>query len=109
MTLKYVKNESTRVRIQCAKDGYPFVLLVSKDGSNPSLAIKTLVKEHNHQFQRVLPNQACNARFLANHFKHKILKNPKYRVKDLKNDANDDELRVKPSYSKCKRTRKLVI
>ena len=34
--------------------------------------------------------------------------NPQYRVKDLKKVA-EDELRVKPSYSKCKRARILVL
>ena len=63
VTLKYVKNESIKVRVKCVEDGCPFVLLVSKDDSNSSLAIKTIVEKHNHQLQRILPNQACNARF----------------------------------------------
>ena len=63
VALKHVKNESNRLRVKCEEDGCPFLLLASKDGSNPSLAVKTLVDDHNHNCHRILPNQACNARF----------------------------------------------
>ena len=108
VTLKYLKNEPTRMRVKCVEDGCPFLLFVSKGSSNPSLTIKALVEEHNHPFQRILPSKACTARFLAKHFKNKILQTPKYKVKDLKKDA-EDELRVKISYSKCKIAKKLVL
>ena len=62
VTLKYVKNKLTRVRVKCAKNGCPFVLMVSKDGSNPSLTIKIVVEKHNHQFQLILTNEVCNTR-----------------------------------------------
>ncbi|KAK1384443.1 hypothetical protein POM88_022178 [Heracleum sosnowskyi] len=34
VSLKYVKNEPSRIRVKC-EEGYPFLLLVSKDGSQP--------------------------------------------------------------------------
>ena len=55
VTLKYVKNDSTRVKVKCAEDRCPFVFLVSKYGSNSILVIKTLVEEYNHQLQRIMP------------------------------------------------------
>ena len=62
VTLKYVKNKLTRVRVKCAENGCPFVLMVSKDGSNSGLTIKTVVEKHNHQFQIILTNEVCNTR-----------------------------------------------
>ena len=44
--LKFVKNDSTRIRVKC-EYGCPFLLLVSKDGSNLGLARKKLVQDHN--------------------------------------------------------------
>ena len=60
------------------------MLLVSKDGSNPGLAVKTLVEDHN--CYRIFTNRRCSARFLAKHFKKKILENHDCKVKDLMKD-----------------------
>ena len=46
VALKFVRSERRRIRVKCA-DECPFVLYVSKDGSNPRLAVKALVPKHN--------------------------------------------------------------
>ena len=45
VTLKYVRSEPDIIRVKC-EDGCPFLLYVSKDGSNLGLVVKTLVREH---------------------------------------------------------------
>ena len=44
--LKFVKSKLGRIRVKC-KDGCPFLLYVSKDGSNAKLIVKTFVPMHN--------------------------------------------------------------
>ena len=47
VALKFVKNERNIIRVKC-QDQCSFVLLVSKDNSNPGLVVKTLVQDHNY-------------------------------------------------------------
>ena len=98
-----MKNEINRIRVKC-EDQCPFVLLVSKDNSNPILVVKALVPNHNcyRIFTRVL------ATFLAQHYITIILEKHNYKVKDMKKNA-EEELRVNVGYSKCKRARSMVL
>ena len=98
-----MKNEINRIRVKC-EDQCPFVLLVSKDNSNPILVVKTLVPNHNYYriFTRVL------ATFLAQHYRTIILEKHNYKVKDMKKDGKE-KLRVNVGYSKCKRARRMVL
>ena len=103
--LKFVKNERNRIRVKC-EDQCPFVLLVLKDNSNPRLVVRTLVLDHDSY--RIFTNPRVPATFLAQHYKTRILENHNYKVKDMKKDAEED-LRVNVGYSKCKRSRRMVL
>ena len=62
-----------------------FVLLVSKDNSNPRLVVKTLVLDHNCYM--IFTNPRVSTTFQAQHYKTRILENHNYKVKDMKKDA----------------------
>ena len=98
VALKYVRSEPNKIRVKC-EDGCPFLLYLSKDGSNPSLVVKTLVPEHN--CYRIFKNLTASLKIIAMLFKQKILNKHDYKLKTLKHV--EQELRVHVSYSKCKR------
>ena len=87
VALKFVKNERNRIRVKC-QDQCPFVLLVSKESSNPGLVVKTLVPDHN--CYRIFTNLRASATYLTQHYKTRILKNHNYKVKDMKKDTKAD-------------------
>ena len=66
VALKYVRSEPGRIRVKC-EDGSHFLLHISKDGSNPSLVVKTLVVEHN--CYRIFKNPRASAKLIAMFFK----------------------------------------
>ena len=70
MALKFVKNEINIIMVKC-EDQYLFVLSVSKDTFNPILVIKTLVS--NDSCYRIFTNPRVLVRFLAKHYKSRIL------------------------------------
>ncbi|KAK1392488.1 hypothetical protein POM88_011544 [Heracleum sosnowskyi] len=104
VSLKYVKNKPSRLRVKCEK-GCPFSLFVSKDGNQPGLRVKTFLEEHN--CFRIFNNARCSTRFIASHFKSRILNRVDYKVKDMKSDA-EAELRCNVFF-KYKRAKKIVL
>ena len=105
VALKFVKNEINKIRVKC-EDQCPFILLVSKDNSNPGLVVKTLVPDNNNY--TIFTNLGVSATFLAHHYKTRILENHNYKVKDMKKDV-DKELTVNVGYSKYKQARRMVL
>ena len=87
------------IRVKC-QDQCHFVLLVSKDNSNPGLVVNFLVPNHN--CYRIFTNPKVSTTFLAQHYKTRILENHNFKVKDMEKDAKA-ELRVNVEYFKCKR------
>ena len=62
MALKYVRSEPSRIRVKC-ENVCPCLLYLSKDGSNPSLVVKTLVPKHN--YYRIFKNPRVFVQILA--------------------------------------------
>ena len=50
--------------VKC-EDGCPFLLYLSKDGSNPDLVVKTLVPTHN--CYRIFKNPRASAKIYISH------------------------------------------
>ena len=63
---KYARSELGGIRVKC-EDGCPFLLYLSKDGSNPSLVVKTLVPKHN--CYRTFKNPRASTKIIAILFK----------------------------------------
>ncbi|XP_050211280.1 uncharacterized protein LOC126661469 [Mercurialis annua] len=81
--LKIKPNETTRIRARCVSNpGCPFVILISKEGKNPGLKVKTLNLEHD--CYRVFENPACGAKFITMEMKRKLYRKPDMPAKDLK-------------------------
>ena len=70
VALKFVRSEPRRIRVKC-EDGCPFLLYVSKDGSNLRLVVKTLVPKHNRY--RIFNNPRDFSKFFAKLYKQKNL------------------------------------
>ena len=68
--------------------------------------MKTFVLEHD--CYRIFRNPRASANLLVKHYKQKILEKHDYKVKDLKQDV-EQELRVHVHYSKCKRARRMIL
>ncbi|XP_057790925.1 uncharacterized protein LOC131008039 [Salvia miltiorrhiza] len=81
-------------------------MLVSKDGDNGGLTIKTLFMEHYYFRQREIPS--LRQSYLANYFKDNIYKNPKFTTKDMQNEVRK-HLKLKVSHYKCIRAKHIVI
>ena len=106
MALKFVRSELGIIRMKC-DNGCPFLLYVSKDGSNLRLVVKTLVPKHN--CYRIFSKPRVSTKFSTKLYKNFFfLEKHDYRVKDLKQDA-EKELRVHVAYSKSKRARRMVL
>ena len=86
VALKFVRSELGRIGAKC-EDRCPFLLYVNKDGSNPLLAVNTLVLEH--KYYRIFSNQRAAAKFLAKLYKKLFLEKHNYKVKDQKQDAKE--------------------
>ena len=70
VALKFVRSEPGRIRMKC-EDECPFLLYVRKDGSNPGLAVKTLVPKH--KCYKNFNNPREYAKFLAKLYKQNFL------------------------------------
>ena len=101
--LKINPNEPFRIVAKCQNEkGCPFMLRISKDGKNLSVAIKTLIGEH--RCFRHFSILSASAKFLATHFKKKIYNNPAFKVKDMQDEAKE-LLKINVSLHKCKRAK----
>ncbi|XP_059283288.1 uncharacterized protein LOC132036896 [Lycium ferocissimum] len=103
--LKVDHSDSHRVRYKC-DSGCPFVCLISEDNKNQGYKIKTLHLEHN--CQPAFKNRRATQQALAHYFKNKVQNNPKYKVKDMRQDL-DDQFSLNISASKMKRVKRLIL
>ncbi|KAH0737613.1 hypothetical protein KY290_036318 [Solanum tuberosum] len=68
--------------------------------------INTLETEHT--CQEAFKNRRATQQALSHYFKNKIQNNPKYKVKDMRQDV-DDHFSLNISYSKMKRVKRLIL
>ncbi|XP_057774982.1 uncharacterized protein LOC130993960 [Salvia miltiorrhiza] len=105
--LRFVKNEKTRLRVVCVNTkSCPFLFYCSKIGNDGGVAVKTLILEHNCYKQREVPS--LTQAFLANHFKNRVYKDPKYTAKQIQEDVKI-QFKLHVSLFKCKRARKTIL
>ncbi|XP_070024680.1 uncharacterized protein [Nicotiana sylvestris] len=103
--LKVKKSDTTRVRYKC-DIGCPFVFHISLDQKDQGFKIKTLNLKHN--YDPAYKNKRATANTLAHYFKNKVQNNPKYKVKDMRVDL-EEQFKLNVSYSTMKRVKRLVL
>ncbi|XP_050210068.1 uncharacterized protein LOC126660546 [Mercurialis annua] len=104
--LKIHPNEPGRVRAKCVTDkGCKFLVFMSKDSDHPGLTLRTLHLEH--KCYRTFKNPIVSAKYLANHFRPLICKNPETKVKELRNIV-EMQLKVSVSEIMCKRAKRMI-
>ncbi|WMV39055.1 hypothetical protein MTR67_032440 [Solanum verrucosum] len=104
VALKVDKSDSIRLRYLC-DIGCPFECLISEDRKNQGFKIKTLNTNHS---ENAFKNRRATQEALAHYLKKKLQNNPKYKVKDMRQDL-DDNFNLNVSYSKTKRVKRLVL
>ncbi|KAK4261420.1 hypothetical protein QN277_004421 [Acacia crassicarpa] len=103
--LTIVHSDKRSFRVVC-QDGCPFTLYASTHGQSVGWEVKSLYNEH--MCARVFNNPRASTKWLAEYFKHKVQEDPKFKTKDMKNEAQR-ELKVNVSVYKCKRAKKLIM
>ncbi|XP_009786802.1 uncharacterized protein [Nicotiana sylvestris] len=83
--LKLDKSDKRRLRYKC-QIGCPFKYLISKDGKDQGVKIKTWRDEHD--CGEVFENRRATPAALARYFKRKIQNNPKFKIKEMKGKEN---------------------
>ncbi|XP_019231640.1 PREDICTED: uncharacterized protein LOC109212442 [Nicotiana attenuata] len=103
--LKVDKSDKRRLRYKC-QIGCPFKCLISKDGKDQGVKIKTWRDEHD--CGEVFENKRATPVALTHYFKRKIQNNPKFKIKEMKVDL-EDRFSLNVSDSKLKRVKRMVL
>ncbi|WMV13604.1 hypothetical protein MTR67_006989 [Solanum verrucosum] len=103
--LKVAKSDRKRLRYRCI-EGCPFAILVSLDGKGPGYKLKTFKQEHN--CEEALHNPRATTNTLSHYFKSKVQNNPKYALKDMKQDLMDN-FNLNTNDSKLKRAKRMAL
>ena len=101
--LTIIKGDTKRTRYGC-DIGCPFRCLISKDGKTEGFKIKTFINKHT--CEEAFFNVRADAVTLAQYFKNKLQNNPKYKVKDMRGELEND-LKLNVCQSKLKRAKRM--
>uniref|UniRef100_A0A3Q7G1B2 Transposase MuDR plant domain-containing protein n=1 Tax=Solanum lycopersicum TaxID=4081 RepID=A0A3Q7G1B2_SOLLC len=103
--LTIIKGDTKRTRYGC-DIGCPFRCLISKDGKTEGFKIKTFINKHT--CEETFFNARADAVTLAQYFKNKLQNNPKYKVKDMRGQLEND-LKLNVCQSKLKRAKRMAL
>uniref|UniRef100_A0A3Q7J9Q9 Transposase MuDR plant domain-containing protein n=1 Tax=Solanum lycopersicum TaxID=4081 RepID=A0A3Q7J9Q9_SOLLC len=103
--LTIIKGDTKRTRYGC-DIGCPFRCLISKDGKTEGFKIKTFINKHT--CEETFFNARADAVTLAQYFKNKLQNNPKYKVKDMRGELEND-LKLNVCQSKLKRAKRMAL
>ncbi|KAH0741474.1 hypothetical protein KY290_034517 [Solanum tuberosum] len=104
-SLKVAKSDRKILRYRCI-EGCPFAILVSLDGKGPGYKRKTFKQEHN--CEEALRNPRATTNTLSHYFKSKVQNNPKYALKDMKQDLMDN-FNLNTNDSRLKRAKRIAL
>ena len=79
--LKLRPNESSKVRVKCQKEGCPWELFTSYEGSSHNFIIKTY--NPKHKCDRRNKNKLCNHHFIAAYYQKRIISQPGIKIWEL--------------------------
>ncbi|CAN1139971.1 hypothetical protein LINPERPRIM_LOCUS23718 [Linum perenne] len=103
--LKWVKNESKRVRLQCKWDGCGWLFFVSL---NKPFNVLQLKKYVDHVCPEHYRNKFVTPRLIAKHYKQRIKTNPKWKNKHMRDTVRED-FGADVSTMQCSRAKRLVL
>ncbi|KAH0742795.1 hypothetical protein KY290_030788 [Solanum tuberosum] len=103
--LKQLKSDPSRLRYECVV-GCRFSLHISGDKDMPGVRIKTL--KNTHDCNEAFDNGRVDHLTIAYYFKSKLQNDPKYRIKDMRDDLKE-RFDVNVSHGKCKRAKRLIL
>ncbi|XP_050211777.1 uncharacterized protein LOC126661938 [Mercurialis annua] len=104
--VKMVKNEPTRFRVHCKKEGCEWHILASKVGATGDIVVKTYVPRHKC-FREFKIRQATK-NFLVDYFRDRITSFSHLKSKELKARAMR-ELKIDMTDIKCKRVKIILL
>ncbi|KAG5572686.1 hypothetical protein H5410_062452 [Solanum commersonii] len=103
--LKQLKNDPSRLRYECVA-GCRFSLHIFGDKDMLGVRIETL--KNTHDCNEAFDNGRDDHLTIAYYFKSKLQNDPKYRIKDMRNDLKE-RFDVNVSHGKCKRAKRLIL
>ncbi|XP_016582287.2 uncharacterized protein LOC107879869 [Capsicum annuum] len=103
--LTIIKGDTKRSRYGC-EEGCPFRCLISKDGKTEGFKIKTLI--NNHTCEEAFFNPRADSTTLAKYFRNKLQNNPKYKVKDMRGEL-ENNFTLNVCQSKLKRAKRMTL
>lgn len=80
--------------------------LISEDRGGPGFKIKTLKLKHT--CGETFDNPRATTKTLTHYFKSKVQNNPKYKIKDMRQDLKDQFL-LNANMSKLKRAKRMAL
>jgi len=103
--LTIIKGDTKRTRYGC-DEGCPFRCLISRDGKTEGFKIKTFINKHT--CEEAFFNARADTITLVQYFKNKLQNNPKYKVKDMRGELEND-LKLNVCQSKLKRAKRMSL
>uniref|UniRef100_A0A453NNT3 SWIM-type domain-containing protein n=1 Tax=Aegilops tauschii subsp. strangulata TaxID=200361 RepID=A0A453NNT3_AEGTS len=83
---RFVKNDSSRVTVECTDEGCPWRIHASKSSANQEFMIKKVVGSHTCESETVKSNRLASQKWVASVIKEKLRDSPNYRPRDIAND-----------------------
>lgn len=83
---RFVKNDSSRVTVECTDEGCPWRIHASKSSANQEFMIKKVVGSHTCESEAVKSNRLASQKWVASVIKEKLRDSPNYRPRDIAND-----------------------
>ncbi|XP_044951012.1 uncharacterized protein LOC123401303 [Hordeum vulgare subsp. vulgare] len=83
---RFVKNDSSRVTVECTDEGCPWRIHASKSSANQEFMIKKVVGSHTCESESVKSNRLASQKWVASVIKEKLRDSPNYRPRDIAND-----------------------
>ncbi|KAL5211746.1 hypothetical protein ABZP36_022593 [Zizania latifolia] len=83
---RFVKNDSTRVTVECTDEGCPWRIHASKSPAKKEFMIKKVFGSHTCESETVKSHRLASQKWVASVIKEKLRDSPNYRPRDIAND-----------------------
>ncbi|CAN1136789.1 hypothetical protein LINPERPRIM_LOCUS21436 [Linum perenne] len=103
--VKYVKNESYRIRLKCKFENCSWLFFVSL---NKCFNLWQLKQYKEHVCPEHYRNKHVSPKFIAQHYKERIKSAPRWKNKHMRDTIRED-FGIVVSLMQCSRAKKLVL
>ncbi|BAF08076.1 uncharacterized protein [Oryza sativa Japonica Group] len=83
---RFVKNDSSRVTVECTAEGCPWRIHASKSPAKKDFMIKKVFGSHTCESESVKSHRLASQKWVASVIKEKLRDSPNYRPRDIAND-----------------------